>query len=70
MSNNKHNVNLAYTKKNYLLIAAGFVLVLIGFFVMSGDEDIYSFSKTTLPVLLILAGFCITGVGIMLKPKQ
>lgn len=55
-----------------MFMAAGFLLVVLGFIVMYVGEDgrgksevIYSFSKTTLPVLLILIGFTVTAVGIM-----
>ena len=59
-------------KQNYMFLAAGFLLVIIGFVIMYVKEEnhgnadvIYSFGKTTLPVLVIMAGFVVTGFGIM-----
>ena len=64
-------------KRNYIIIGAGAVLVLLGFLLMYVGEEgrgkaevIYSFSKTTLPVLLIMLGFGFTGYGIMAKNKK
>lgn len=63
---------MPFAKQNYFLMAGGFFLVLVGFFVMyvgvedrGNSEVIYSFGKTTLPVIFILLGFLVTGVGIM-----
>lgn len=68
----KIDVQIPFVKQNYMFMAAGFLLVVLGFIVMYVGEDgrgksevIYSFSKTTLPVLLILIGFTVTAVGIM-----
>lgn len=65
-------VQIPLRKKNYMFLAAGFALVALGFVLMYvGPENhgnykvIYSFGKTTLPVLLIMAGFAVTGFGIM-----
>lgn len=81
MSKHKENISktaaqepeqMPFAKQNYYLMGGGFLLVLIGFFVMyvgvedRGNSDvIYSFGKTTLPVIFILLGFLVTGVGIM-----
>ena len=68
----KIEIQIPFVKQNYLLMAAGFLVVIIGFVIMYVGEDgrgksevIYSFGKTTLPVLLILLGFTVTAVGIM-----
>jgi len=72
IANNSPKEQLPLAKQNYYMISAGFLLVVIGFFIMYvGKENrgvsdvIYSFGKTTVPVLFILLGFLITGVGIM-----
>lgn len=69
-------LQIPFQKQNYLFLAAGFILVIIGFFIMyvskenHGNPDvIYSFGKTTLPVLFIMAGFVVTGFGIMKRFK-
>lgn len=68
----KIDIQIPFVKQNYVFMAAGFLLVVIGFIVMYVGEDgrgksevIYSFGKTTFPVLLILIGFTVTAVGIM-----
>ena len=60
-----------YKKDNYLFMGGGFLLVIVGFILMYGPhEGIYSLMRTTIPVLLILGGFAVTGYGIMKKPKE
>lgn len=70
--------NFALTKENYKLLAIGFVVVIIGFILMSGggstdeyrfSEDIYSFRRTTLAPMVVLAGFIFEIYAIMKKPK-
>ena len=65
-------VQIPFVKKNFLVIAGGFAFVVLGFLLMYVSQDnwgkaevIYSFSKTSLPVLLIMIGFVVTGFGIM-----
>lgn len=71
--------NFALGKENYKLLAIGFVVVIIGFFLMSGggsadeysfSEDIYNFRRITLAPILILAGFVFEIYAIMKKPKK
>lgn len=71
--------NFALGKENYKLLAIGFVIVIIGFFLMSGggstdeyafSEEIYSFRRITLAPILILAGFIFEVYAIMKKPKK
>jgi len=71
-STNNSTIQIPFVKQNYMLMAAGFGLVIIGFVFMYVSKDnhgksevIYSFSKTTLPVILIMLGFAVTGFGIM-----
>ncbi|MGB0430084.1 MAG: DUF3098 domain-containing protein [Bacteroidia bacterium] len=68
----KSQIRIPFVKQNYMFMAAGFLLVVIGFIFMyikeadhGNSEVIYSFSKTTLPVVLIMIGFAVTGFGIM-----
>lgn len=71
--------NFALTKENYKLLAIGFVVVIIGFLLMVGggsteeyrfSEEIYSFRRTTLAPIIILAGFIFEVYAIMKKPKD
>ena len=68
------NTTLLYSKQNYLMIVAGVVLVIIGFFLMSGgtmpDENtwdatkIYSFRRITLAPIVVLLGLGVVGYAL------
>jgi hypothetical protein len=56
---------LLFSKTNYMIIGVGLVLVIIGFFLMSGGhnepdewnpDEIYSFMRVTVSPLIILSG--------------
>lgn len=78
MSNQK--TNFIFGKKNYMAIAAGFVVVIIGFIMMSGGkadspdefhpEEIFSETRITYAPITVLIGFAIIGFGIMVKPTE
>ena len=62
-------------KKNYLLIIAGCLIVLLGFVLMSGggsqdpnvfnEEELFSFRRITLAPFMVLLGYGIVLYGIM-----
>ena len=62
-------------KKNYLLIIAGCIIVLLGFVLMSGggsqdpnvfnEEELFSFRRITLAPFMVLLGYGIVLYGIM-----
>lgn len=55
---------------NYLILAAGVLVVIIGFFVMSAGDAVSPLSVTVAPIILFL-GFCvIIPIGIIYKPKK
>lgn len=74
---------LLYGKMNFILIAIGALLVVSGFFAMTGggaelgpdgyayefDESIYSFRRITLAPILIVLGFITVAVAILKKFK-
>ncbi len=71
--------DFALGKQNYLLLAIGFAIIVIGFILMSGggstdpqvfDEDIYSFRRITLAPIVVLAGFVFEIYAIMKKTKE
>lgn len=81
MNNNKDNkgVEMPFTKKNYITILVGVVLLFLGFALMSGggehtatsfDESIFSFRRITLAPIVVVAGFVVVGVGIMKRFKS
>jgi len=61
---------LAFQKINYQLFAASVLVVLLGFILMMGTEDIYSFTKITLAPLVVVLGFALGFVAILYKPKN
>ncbi|MGO1243008.1 MAG: DUF3098 domain-containing protein [Sphingobacterium sp.] len=64
------NNGFAFEQINYQLFIASIVVVAIGFFLMSGSEDIYSFTKITLAPLVVVLGFALGFVSILYKPKN
>jgi len=83
MANNETDKNkqteFALGKENYMLIAIGFAIIIIGFLLMIGGrssdpntfnaEEIYSFRRITLAPLVVLFGFMFEIYAIMKKPK-
>lgn len=75
----KEKVNFALGAENYKLLAIGFVIIVLGFLLMLGgrsddpkvfSSDIFSFRRTTLAPLVVLAGFIFEIWAIMKKPKE
>ena len=68
-----------FGKENYRLIIGGFVLSLIGFFLMMGGgsedatqfngEELFSTTRITIAPILVIAGYIVVIFGIMKKPK-
>ncbi|MEZ4720452.1 MAG: DUF3098 domain-containing protein [Flavobacteriales bacterium] len=63
-------------KKNFMLIGIGSLIVVIGFFLMSGggaddissfSEDVFSFRRMYIAPLAILAGYGLVMYGIIKK---
>lgn len=64
-------IDFVFGKQNYLLTGIAFVVVIIGFLLMTGGkEDIYSFRRITLAPLVVLTGFVIGVFAIMIKGKS
>lgn len=76
----KNSSVFLFDKTNYLLMIAGVLLLLIGFYLMSGgkSEDIHQFqaaevfsnTRITLAPILVLLGFVVEIFAIMRKPKS
>lgn len=65
--------------QNLILFAAGIVLIVLGFVLMSGggsddpnvfDPSVFSSTRITVAPLLVILGFVVTGVGIMHRSKN
>ncbi len=59
-----------FRKENYQLFVLSILVVTIGFILMIGTEDLYSFTKITLAPLVIVLGFALGFVAILYKPKS
>lgn len=72
--------NTLFTKENYLWMAIGIVVILIGFLLMAGGKssdpkifdttEVYSFRRITLAPILIVGGLLIEVFAIMKKSKS
>lgn len=69
-NSDKKNTPLVFQKVNYQLFIASIIVVIIGFLLMMGTDDIYSFTKITLAPLVVVLGFAIGFVAILYKPKN
>lgn len=70
---------MPFTRRNYALMLAGVVVVILGFVLMSGgaehsatefDTSIFSARRITVAPIVVIAGFVIVGVGIMKRFKS
>jgi hypothetical protein len=57
-------------KNNYLIILAGLILLIIGYSLMYGKEDIFSFIKMKVSVIVILGGYMLIIFAIMKRPGK
>ncbi|MES2558153.1 MAG: DUF3098 domain-containing protein [Bacteroidota bacterium] len=64
------NVSFAFGKENYTIMAIGLVVIIIGFFLMGGKEDIFSTTKLTVAPIVVVLGFLIEVAAIMRKSKD
>ncbi len=70
---------LVFSRINYILMVAGFVIILLGYLLMSGggsddpavfSEAIFNFRRLTLAPIVILLGFAIEAVAILYHPEK
>lgn len=67
---NNTKSGFVFHKINYILFLVSIFIVFIGFILMMGKEDIYSFTKITLAPLVVVIGFAVGFVAILYKPKH
>ncbi|MGO1596794.1 MAG: DUF3098 domain-containing protein [Sphingobacterium sp.] len=67
---NSAKAGFVFQKVNYQLFVAAILIVLVGFILMMGTEDIYSFTKITLAPLVVVLGFGLGFVAILYKPRD
>ncbi len=53
-----------------MIAGAGLLLMVIGYFLMSGSENLYSPVKITLAPILVLLGFVLEVVAILYRDKS
>ncbi|MCB9185215.1 MAG: DUF3098 domain-containing protein [Flavobacteriales bacterium] len=68
----------AFGKENYILVAAGFLCIVVGFILMAGggsedpnvfSEEIFSTRRITIAPIVVLLGFVLEIIGIMYPSK-
>jgi hypothetical protein len=69
----------AFGRENYILLVAGIITILIGYFLMAGGgtdnpnefnaEELFHPRRITVAPIVILLGFVVIVVAIMKKPK-
>lgn len=70
--------NFAFSKTNFILLAIGMIIVIIGFILMSGsgstettfNPDIFSVRRIKVAPVMCLFGFLFIIYGILHKPKN
>lgn len=62
-------INLKLTKENYLIIAAGIIIIIIGYVLMS-EKSVDGFNPTVLaPILLVFGYLVVIPIGILFKKE-
>ncbi|MES2731640.1 MAG: DUF3098 domain-containing protein [Bacteroidota bacterium] len=63
---------LPFGRKNYLLMLAGIGLLIIGFIVMTLDNEAFGFGMLGITVgpFIVMAGFVLEFFAILHKPKE
>lgn len=66
-------------KMNYILLAAGFLILVIGYFLLSGgasedpnvfNPEIFNFRRITLAPIVLIIGFAVEIFAIMWRPRS
>lgn len=63
-------VNFPFSRINYQLFIGSIAVVAIGFILMMGTKDIYSFTKITIAPFVVCVGFALGFVAILYRPKN
>jgi hypothetical protein len=66
----KSNESFVFGRENFIMMLVGVVVIVIGFFLMSGREEIFSSTKLTVAPIVIVIGFIIEIFAIMRKAKD
>ncbi len=63
-------IHFVFQKQNYQLMIASILIVFIGFVLMTGETDIYSFRKIVLAPIVVLGGFTLGFFAILKKRSE
>ena len=72
------NPRMPLTRRNYILLAAGFGIILLGFVLMAGggsdspdefDYAMFSWRRITLAPILVIGGFAVEAYAILKRWK-
>jgi hypothetical protein len=63
-------VDFVFSKDNYKWLFIGMGIIVLGFILMSGTEDILDFRKITLAPIVVIAGFITVTYAILKKPRD
>ncbi len=73
----ENNTRFTLEKINILLIAVGFIIIVVGFLLMTGsttevefNPDIFSFRRITVGPMISFFGFLFIIFAILFKPKS
>lgn len=75
----KLNNDFAFGKKNYILLAAGTIITIVGYFLVSGggsddpkvfSEELFNARRMYVAPIMILAGLGIVAWGILKKSEE
>lgn len=63
---------MPFGKKNYLLMLAGIITLIVGFFIMASDSEPHGFGfmGLTLGPIVVLIGFIIEILAILYNPQK
>ncbi len=76
---NKESGEFLFGKRNYTIMIAGIIIILVGFILMTGggsddpnifNEDIYNFRRIRLAPTIVLIGLAVEIYAIMANPKK
>jgi hypothetical protein len=75
-----NKLSFPFSKANILIIAAGLVVLLTGYLLLSGGgsddpnvfnaDELFSARRITVAPIVIILGYIVVGVGIMYRPKK
>lgn len=76
---NEEKTRFVLGKKNYIALAIGFLILVIGYFLLSGgasedpnvfNAEIFNFRRITLAPIVLMIGFAVEIFAIMWRPRS